>query len=633
MAETTPSQTSPRRHIFIILGIAFILIVMEVWGNYPDTATSLERLELAAGDASLWIRGRTPPNEDIVIVAFDDKSLAEERERWPWPRSEFAQIVNWLNEAGAKVIALDVLLFDESADPAEDQALAEALNNANVAVSVNQIFTSKEPGGSSVTNYLPEEMFLEVLDGYGISEVDRDDDAIVRGIKAFEIYQDEIYYNWTFEIVRVYLDIDPPSNTSEASMTFNGQEIPLNRQNKMLVNFAGGSQTYPYCHAAPSLLGSQECEKDKFKDKIVLIGATSETLQDLYPTPFSATNLTPGVEVVANAVATVLSGEFYRIAPPWVSIVMILIGAAAAWFIVKIPRPTLTIGLMVGGIVGYFTLRQIIFLQTGWQFAIVSPLLTLFLGVVVPTLEQAVTQEVEKRRIRSLFSRFISPEMVTQLLETQDITSLNKRTELTILFSDIRGFTTISEKLAPLDVVSLLNPYLEVMSAVIHKHGGTVDKYEGDAIVAFFGEPIPYQDHAVRATRASLEMRQALKELTEEWKAEGRFTESFEMGIGLNTGEVFVGLVGSEQRVNYTVIGDTANLAARLQDQTKELGYPILISGETHEKVKEEFQVEFVTSRILKGKSEPVQIYRLVIPGEEVVEVVEEVKEKRRMII
>jgi len=175
-----------------------------------------------------------------------------------------------------------------------------------------------------------------------------------------------------------------------------------------------------------------------------------------------------------------------------------------------------------------------------------------------------------------------------------------------------------------------------VMSEVIHKHGGTVDKYEGDAIVAFFGEPIPYQDHAVRATRASLEMRQALKELTEKWKAEGRFTESFEMGIGLNTGEVFVGLVGSEQRVNYTVIGDTANLAARLQDQTKELGYPILISGETHEKIKEEFQVEFVTSRILKGKTEPVQIYRLVIPGEEVVEVVkevEEVKEKRRMII
>ena len=126
MAETTRTQTSPRRHIFIILGIAFILIVMEVWGNYPDTATSLERLELAAGDASLWIRGRTPPNEDIVIVAFDDKSLAEERERWPWPRSEFARIVNWLNEAGAKVIALDVLLFDESADPAEDQALAEA---------------------------------------------------------------------------------------------------------------------------------------------------------------------------------------------------------------------------------------------------------------------------------------------------------------------------------------------------------------------------------------------------------------------------------------------------------------------------------------------------------------------------
>jgi adenylate cyclase len=215
-----------------------------------------------------------------------------------------------------------------------------------------------------------------------------------------------------------------------------------------------------------------------------------------------------------------------------------------------------------------------------------------------------------------MFSRFISPEMVTQLLDTQDISSLNKRTELTILFSDIRGFTTISERLSPEEVVGLLNPYLEVMSEVIHKHGGTVDKYEGDAIVAFFGEPMPFPDHALRAAKASLEMRLELKILTDGWKAEGRFTDIFEMGIGLNTGEVFVGLLGSEQRINYTVIGDAANLAARLQDQTKEFGYPILISGETNEQIKSEIKTEFVASRILKGKSEPVEIFRVILPDE-----------------
>ncbi|HKJ28520.1 MAG TPA: adenylate/guanylate cyclase domain-containing protein, partial [Anaerolineales bacterium] len=221
-------------------------------------------------------------------------------------------------------------------------------------------------------------------------------------------------------------------------------------------------------------------------------------------------------------------------------------------------------------------------------------------------------QEIEKQRVRSLFNRFISPEMVGQLLDTQDITSLNKRTELTILFSDIRDFTTLSEQMLPEEVVGLLNPYLEVMSKIIHKYGGTIDKYEGDAIVAFFGEPIPHDDHALRAARAALEMRVALKKLNRDWKTNGIYNLDLRMGIGLNTGEVFVGLIGSEQRINYTVIGDTANLAARLQDQTKELGYPILISGETNKRIADNVKTEFVAERTLRGKSEPVQIFRII---------------------
>jgi adenylate cyclase len=608
MTEPTSPKTSSRRHFFIILAIAIILMVFEIAGNFPEIATPLERLEVAAADTTFRFRGDVAPNENIIIAAIDDQSLSWIG-HWPWPRSVVAEIVNWLNEAGAKVIALDIFLFGESSDPAEDQALVDAMANANAVVSVNQIFTSQD----AVTNNVPEQAFLEVLDGYGITEIERDDDAIVRGIKAFKTYHDDIYFNWAFEIAEIYLGVDPPTNVSLGSMTFNGQEVPLNQRSKMLINFAGPAKTYPTYPAAYLSLGDFDHEKEFFKDKIVLIGASSETLQDLYPTPFSTTNLTPGVEVVANAVATILAGKYFSIAPPWVTLTLILVAGGIAWFIAKIPRPTLAIGLMFGGIVVYFILRNIVFFQTGWQVAIISPSLTLFLGVVIPTLDQAVTQEAEKRRVRGMFSRFISPEMVNQLLETQDINSLNKRTELTILFSDIRGFTSISEKLAPEEVVGLLNPYLQVMSEVIHEHGGTVDKYEGDAIVAFFGEPIPHPDHAIRAARASVEMRQELKKLTQQWQAEGRFTDVFEMGIGLNTGEVFVGLLGSEQRVNYTVIGDTANLAARLQDQTKELGYPILLSQTTFEQIKGEFPAYFVVERMLKGKSEPVQIYRLAV--------------------
>jgi len=226
-------------------------------------------------------------------------------------------------------------------------------------------------------------------------------------------------------------------------------------------------------------------------------------------------------------------------------------------------------------------------------------------------LEQAVSQEMEKRRVRNLFSRFISPEMVDQLITTRDMASLNRRADLTILFSDIRGFTTLSEKLTPEEVVALLNPYLEVMSRVIHDHGGTVDKYEGDAIVAFFGEPVPYEDHAARALRASLDMRRALAELKNQWKKEGRPSQ-IEMGIGINSGDVFVGLLGSEQRINYTVIGDNANLASRLQDLTKTYAWPVLISESTNQQVQDEFETEFVDAVTVKGKSQSVNVYKVI---------------------
>ena len=198
------------------------------------------------------------------------------------------------------------------------------------------------------------------------------------------------------------------------------------------------------------------------------------------------------------------------------------------------------------------------------------------------------------------------------MLATQDINSLNKRADLSILFSDIRGFTTLSEKMAPEEVMSLLNPYLEAMTSIVHKHGGTVDKYEGDAVVAFFGEPIPYADHAVRAVRAAVEMRVELVRLNQKWREEGRLQRGLAIGIGINTGEVFVGLLGSNQRVNYTIIGDSANLASRLQDQTKVLGWPILVSERTATLVQDEFEVEFAALQPIKGKQEPVKIYKVL---------------------
>ena len=597
------------RHRWFIIAIAIILIILEIAGNLPNVTNPFTGLELATWDTFFRLRGQRPPDNEIVIVAIDDASLNWVQERWPWQRSRLADIVNWLSKAGARVIGLDIFLFDPSANPADDQALASALAHAKATVSVNQIHPTAEFSGE--TNELPLPIFQTALSSFGITEVIRDQDAITRGVTGYESFDNKNYYNWAFELARLYLGVDPPSNPSPDGLTFNGKFVPLNNKNRLLINFAGPSGTYIHQYSA-AFVPLGDYPPEIFRNKIVLIGSTSETLQDYYPTPFSPNSPTPGVEVVANTVSTILQGSYLNQAPPWTTIALIILAAIAAWFISRIPRPTLAIILLAGGILGYFCIQFEIFVQTRWEFAVITPATMLFLGVIIPTLDQAVSQELEKRRVRNLFSRFISPEMVSQLIDTQNINSLNRRTELTILFSDIRGFTTISEKLKPEEVVSLLNPYLAAMTNVIHKHGGTVDKYEGDAIVAFFGEPLHYPDHARRAVLATLEMRQVLYDLNRQWKTEGRSKDGFEMGIGLNTGEVFVGLLGSEQRMNYTIIGDNANLASRLQDLTKEFGWPILISESTYQQVKNEFDAEFADSRLVKGKTEPVGIYKLL---------------------
>jgi adenylate cyclase len=606
--DKNQSKNTNRHHWFII-ATAILLIVLEIAGYLPNVTNPFNGLELATWDTFFRLRGQRPPNNDVVIVSIDDASLNWVQQPWPWKRTQLAAIVNWLSKAGARVIGLDIFLFDPSANPADDQALATALANAKATVSVNQIYPTPEFNGE--TNQLPLPIFKKALSGIGITEVTRDSDAITRGVTAYKSFNGTIYYNWAFELARLYLGVDPPSNPSQVGLTFNGKFVPLNNKDLLLTNFAGPSGTYTHQYSA-AFVPLGDYPPDIFRNKIVLIGSTSETLQDYYPTPFSPSVPTPGVEVVANTVATILQGNYISQAPPWTTIALIILAAIAAWFISKISRPTLAVILLAGGLVGYYLLQYEIFVQARWEFAVITPATMLFLGVIVPTLDQAVSQELEKRKVRNLFSRFISPEMVSQLIETQNIDSLNRRSELTILFSDIRGFTTISEKLKPEEVVSLLNPYLAAMTNVIHKHGGTVDKYEGDAIVAFFGEPIQYPDHARRAVLATLEMRQVLYDLNQQWKAEGRSKDGFEMGIGLNTGQVFVGLLGSEQRMNYTIIGDNANLAARLQDLTKEFGWPILISESTYQQVKDEFNAEFADSRLVKGKTEPVGIYKLL---------------------
>lgn len=596
----------PSLRIVIIAGTLLLLLITQIAGLSPDITTPTERLDLQSRDLLFRLRGARQPSDEIVIVAIDDFSFNWTGYQWPWPRDYIAQIVEQINAGGGYVVGLDIFLFDPAPDSAQDEALARALDESQNAVSNIQIF---KPDEFQITLRLPLKPYQEVLDGVGVAGIIRSEDAIVREVQVVDFYNEQSYFNWAFEVARLYLGADQPTNVAANSFSFNAERVPLS-QWRMLINYSGPAGTYQSYSAANVADGVvTEQDPDAFRDKIVLIGATTLTLQDVHPTPFSSNQTTPGVEIVANAIDTIINSRYLRETLPWVTLLIILIAAVITALITRSQKPGQNMAQMIAAILVYAVISYIVFNSSGTYLPFSAPALMLFLGVVLPTLEQAVSQELEKRRVRSMFSRFISPEMVNQLITTQDINSLNKRANLTILFSDIRGFTTLSEKLSPEGVVALLNPYLEAMTEIIYKHGGTVDKYEGDAILAFYGEPDPYPDHAARAVRTAVDMRTALADLREQWVQEGRVKEGFEVGVGLNSGEVFVGLLGSEQRINYTVIGDNVNLSARIQDLTKTYKWPILVSEATYEQVKDEFVGELVDSVVVKGKTEAVNLY------------------------
>jgi adenylate cyclase len=319
----------------------------------------------------------------------------------------------------------------------------------------------------------------------------------------------------------------------------------------------------------------------------------------------------PGVEINAHVIDTILSQRFLSRWGILTAVLVTLLLGFFAYFLSAIPQPFLSLALAALTALLYLGFWAVSFSQFRSEAYIIAPLASLVLGYAVPSVERALSEQLEKRRVRGIFERFVSPEMVDQMIGRGLEATRGQRTELTILFSDIRGFTTLSEQLTPDQVVDLLNEYLGVMTDVILKQGGTIDKYEGDLIMAFFNAPLPQADHAKRALAAAIDMRLALDQLKAKWAKDKSRPTNFEMGIGLNTGEAFVGLIGSEKRINYTCIGDSVNLASRVQDLTKDLQWPLLITEFTYEIVKDTFECEFAEARLVKGKTKPVGIYRV----------------------
>ncbi len=385
--------------------------------------------------------------------------------------------------------------------------------------------------------------------------------------------------------------------------------IPTDTSGRLLINYYGPPQTFLHYSVSDILRG--KFPNNTFKDKVVLVGATAVGIYDMRNTPVSP--VFPGVEIHATVIDNILTARFLK--KPFLAwlydlLALIFFGTFAGFVLA---RTSPLKGALAVAALALFHLGvcYFLFVSYGIWLNVLYPLLTLGLVYTVLTGHNYLSEQKERHRIKGAFNQYVAPAVVSRMLKNPEQLQLGGvKRDLTVLFSDIRGFTALSESHPPEIMVTLLNEYLTVMTEVVFRHQGTLDKYVGDALMAFYGAPVEQEDHPQRACFTALEMVEALGTLNERWVSEGK--PALDVGIGINTGYMMVGNMGSKQRFDYTVVGDAVNLGARLEAANKNYGTRILLGETTYIRVKDYFACMEVDLVRVKGKNLPIRIYELL---------------------
>jgi len=585
--------------------------------------------------------------ERLVIVKIDEKTLADKRfKQWPFPRTFMASMLNRLNKGRPKVIGLDII-YSEYRNREQDAAMAAALRGMDNLVLPIACYM----GEGRMVIKKPIELFLKALgnreENYlGYTYEHQDPDGVVRRAPLILHVGGKPYLSLDILLLARYLDIplekvrevaagwkhetllgDRRIPTNEGTMYINyavkGVESLLDR-NKLsqLEEEVPGSRIIDYVSFC-DLMDPQKMPDDQlvglFRDKIVLVGVTAAAGEDIKKTPLGDM---PGVEIHANIILTALEGKF--IVPiGTLPAILILLGLALLMGAV-LPRLNPRLGtvftvLLAGG--GFFAAFSL-FSSKGLIVPVSLPLFTVFLCFVGVNIYHYQSEQHAKKRLSNLLKEFapMPSEIIEEALASRSGGARvgGTKTELSILFSDIRGYTDLSERLDPVAVMDTLNEYHGAMGDIFAENGGVIFDYQGDAQMVVFGLVPPSTDnHAAYAIRAALTMQKTLEDLREKWLKEGKHV--FEIGVGICSGEVSLGIVGSAQRKQYAAIGDSTNVAARLQGMSKQLNSPVLISETAFIKAGEYLEADKLEPVRLKGKSEPLQVYRaksITIPTE-----------------
>jgi len=640
------------------LGIAAVALIGYL--KYPSVFMPFEH---KINDAMFLLRGEMRGDKNIVIVDIDEKSL-KELGQWPWSRDKVAHLLENLKEDGAAIIGIDVVFAepDNSSPKAVFRKLG--IENSNIAdydkilgetiaqtpTIVGYVFAMGNDGvapeNTPTTNAViieknkPENSFLlkpyrAVLNipliqdnaySSGYFNTLPDQDGVVRSVPLVMEYDGIIYPSLSLEMIRIMLNerkITLEYDERGVNRIMVGDRvIPTDFYGRMMVNYRGSAKSYRYISAAD--IYNKKVDPSLIEGKIVLLGTSAAGLLDLRSTPFDSTY--PGVEVHANVMDNIIHQTFIAqpiwavgvdiitiLAVPFLIFGILLLSSAMASFAAFI---ALTAGIIGGHY--YLMMKEGIVLNT------LIPLLVMIALFLAGQVINYFLEIKQKEMIKGKFARKVSPAVMNDILSstTEDILAGTER-EISIFFSDMRNFTNISEVLGnPKRLIRFMNAYMEPMTEIIIKSGGTVDKFIGDAIMAYWNAPLAIENHADKAVGAALEQLHGLDKLNSALKKNPDFakvadmakkngTPIIDIGIGVNTGTAIVGEMGTRGRSDYTVIGDTINLGSRLESLCKYYNSRLNISGFTKQALKGEYIFRFLDLVTVKGKNEPVEIWQI----------------------
>ncbi|MDY0192238.1 MAG: adenylate/guanylate cyclase domain-containing protein [Aliarcobacter butzleri] len=638
--------------IYFILSLSLSIFLSAIYIFFPSLPDSLDnRLR----DYLFTIRGELPLNQNVVIVDIDETSI-KSLGQWPWSRDKLAKILENLTLANVGIVGLDIVFAEEDRTsphkilqdlkiykkdvPNYDLEFANIVENSPVILGYQFDLVKKDNANAKVPQ-IPA-IFIEkdkpqdksyLIEAYNtilnIPKIqDRayssgffnnipDDTGIIRSVPLVISYDDTIYPSLALEVIRVINNTQKVvvqyDENGISNIVLDDISIPTDRYGRMLINFRGAERSFKYISAID--IYNNNFDKSEIDGKIVLIGTSAAGLFDLRATPFDS--IFPGVEVHANIIDNILMQDFIYKAS-WLDGANILIIFVLSIIIVMLTTYTTFWAnpiIFISFSTSYLFLVYNLLFDYGIVLNILFPIATVLIASIMTTLFDYFYNIKKEEAIKAKFASKVSKNVMDDILKNIDKNEFSaKSKEVTIFFSDIRGFTNISEKLDAKELISFLNRYMQPMSEIIIKYQGTIDKFIGDAIMAYWNAPIDIKNHCDLALKASLEQLEVLEKLNVELQKEN--LPKIDIGIGLNTGTVIVGEMGSSLRSDYTVIGDTINLGSRVESLCKYYDSKLNISNFTKDKLQEKYIFRFLDLVKVKGKNEPVEIWQVLGSGE-----------------